>query len=183
MNLNQLSHRSFVIDHVTIVDPKKNTSFGGHVVVLDGKIDAVTPGRAKDSRSRSTTAADSAGTWLRHSVHCANRASSTGTGGKGGSGGRGGFVGGVHALRIPPSTARWWNSSWAGEESPGWRGYPIRSHQGRKGEILSSTTGNRGSGRGRRHRRWRRFPPPKWRDVSWSTPRRSGFRSSSTART
>ncbi len=41
MNLNQLSHRSYIIDHVTIVDPKKNTSFGGHVVVMEGKIDAV----------------------------------------------------------------------------------------------------------------------------------------------
>lgn len=49
MNLDQLVHRSYVIDHVTIVDPKKNTSFGGHLVVMDGKIDAVAPGRAKES--------------------------------------------------------------------------------------------------------------------------------------
>ena len=41
MNLNQLSHRSYIIDHITIVDPKKNTSFAGHLVVMDGKIDAV----------------------------------------------------------------------------------------------------------------------------------------------
>ena len=46
MKLNQISHRSYIIDHVTIVDPKQNTSFAGHLVVMEGKIDAVTPGRA-----------------------------------------------------------------------------------------------------------------------------------------
>lgn len=49
MNLSQLSQRSYIIDHVTIVDPKKNVSFAGHVVVIDGKIDAVERGRAKES--------------------------------------------------------------------------------------------------------------------------------------
>jgi dihydroorotase len=49
LNLNQLSHRSYIIDNVTIVDPKKNTSHAGHVVVMDGKIDATGPGRAKEA--------------------------------------------------------------------------------------------------------------------------------------
>lgn len=49
MNLNQLSHRSYIIDHVTIVDPKKNASFPGYIVVMEGKIDAVERGRAKES--------------------------------------------------------------------------------------------------------------------------------------
>jgi dihydroorotase len=47
LSLKELSHRSFIIDHVTIVDPKKNASFPGHLVVMDGKIDAVEHGRAK----------------------------------------------------------------------------------------------------------------------------------------
>jgi len=49
MNLNQLSHRSYIIDHVTIVDPKKNAAYAGYIVVMDGKIDAVEKGRAKES--------------------------------------------------------------------------------------------------------------------------------------
>ncbi len=47
--LKELSHRSYIIDHVTIVDPKKNTAYAGHVIVMDGKIDATEPGRAKES--------------------------------------------------------------------------------------------------------------------------------------
>jgi dihydroorotase len=46
--LNQLSHRSYLIDHVIVVDPKQNAPFPGHVVVMDGKIDAVERGRAKE---------------------------------------------------------------------------------------------------------------------------------------
>ena len=49
LKLNQLSHRSYIIDQVTIVDPKKNASFAGHLVVMDGKIDAVEKGRAKEA--------------------------------------------------------------------------------------------------------------------------------------
>ncbi|HET6348574.1 MAG TPA: dihydroorotase [Candidatus Krumholzibacteria bacterium] len=48
LKLNQLSHRSYIIDNVTIVDPKKNTAFAGHIAVVDGKIDAVQPGRAQE---------------------------------------------------------------------------------------------------------------------------------------
>jgi dihydroorotase len=49
LKLNQLSHRSYIIDQVTIVDPKKSASFAGHLVVMDGKIDAVEKGRAKEA--------------------------------------------------------------------------------------------------------------------------------------
>ena len=49
LNLAQLTHRSYIIDNVTVVDPKKNTTFPGHVAVVDGKIDAVERGRAKEA--------------------------------------------------------------------------------------------------------------------------------------
>jgi dihydroorotase len=48
LSLNHLSHRSYVIDHVTIVDPVKNEIYPGHVVVADSRIDAVERGRAKE---------------------------------------------------------------------------------------------------------------------------------------
>jgi dihydroorotase len=47
-NLRELSHRSYIIDHVTIVDPKQNVMYPGHLVVMDGKIDAAARGRAKE---------------------------------------------------------------------------------------------------------------------------------------
>jgi len=47
LKLNQLSHREFIIDNVTVVDPGKSTSFAGHVVIKDGKIDGVERGRAQ----------------------------------------------------------------------------------------------------------------------------------------
>jgi len=46
LKLGTLSHASYIIDNVIVVDPKKNTSFPGHVAVIDGKIDAVERGRA-----------------------------------------------------------------------------------------------------------------------------------------
>ena len=49
LKLNQLSHRSYIIDHVTIVDPKQDALFPGYLVVMDGKIDAVERGRAKEA--------------------------------------------------------------------------------------------------------------------------------------
>jgi dihydroorotase len=47
--IHHLSHRSYIIDHVIIVDPKKNVAYPGHVIVMDGKIDATEHGRAKES--------------------------------------------------------------------------------------------------------------------------------------
>lgn len=49
LKLNQLNHTSYIIDNVTVVDPKKSTSFPGHVVVVDGKIEGVERGRAKEA--------------------------------------------------------------------------------------------------------------------------------------
>jgi dihydroorotase len=49
LNLSTLTHRSYIIDNVTVVDPKKNTSFPGHVVVAEGKIEGVERGRAKEA--------------------------------------------------------------------------------------------------------------------------------------
>jgi dihydroorotase len=49
LKLNQLTHRAYIIDNVTVVDPKKSTSFPGHVVVADGKIEEVERGRAKEA--------------------------------------------------------------------------------------------------------------------------------------
>jgi len=49
LKLNQLTHASYIIDNVTVVDPKKSTSFPGHVVVVEGKIEGVERGRAKEA--------------------------------------------------------------------------------------------------------------------------------------
>ncbi len=47
LNIAGLNHRSYIIDNVTVVDPSKNTAFAGHVVVVDGRIDAVERGNAR----------------------------------------------------------------------------------------------------------------------------------------
>jgi dihydroorotase len=49
LKLANLSHASYIIDNVVVVDPARNTMFPGHVVVVDGKIDAVERGRAKEA--------------------------------------------------------------------------------------------------------------------------------------
>lgn len=49
LNLANLSHKSYLIDNVIVVDPARNTMFAGHVAVVDGKIDAVERGRAKQA--------------------------------------------------------------------------------------------------------------------------------------
>jgi dihydroorotase len=49
LNLDNLTHRSYIIDNVTVVDPAKNTVFPGHVVVAEGKIEGVERGRAKEA--------------------------------------------------------------------------------------------------------------------------------------
>jgi dihydroorotase len=49
LNLANLSHRSYLIDNVIVVDPVRNTMFAGHVAIVDGKIDAVERGRAKEA--------------------------------------------------------------------------------------------------------------------------------------
>jgi dihydroorotase len=49
LNLANLSHRSYLIDNVTVVDPARNTMYAGHLIVVDGKIDAVERGRAKEA--------------------------------------------------------------------------------------------------------------------------------------
>jgi dihydroorotase len=48
-NLSNLTHRSYIIDHVTVVDPKQNAVFAGHVVVVEGKIEGVERGRASSA--------------------------------------------------------------------------------------------------------------------------------------
>jgi dihydroorotase len=48
LNIENLTHASYIIDNVTIVDPVKATSFEGYVAVVDGKIDAVERGRARE---------------------------------------------------------------------------------------------------------------------------------------
>jgi len=49
LKLANLSHTSYLIDNVIVVDPAHNTMFAGHVAVVDGKIDAVERGRAKEA--------------------------------------------------------------------------------------------------------------------------------------
>jgi dihydroorotase len=49
LNIENLTHASYIIDNVTIVDPVKATSFEGYVAVVDGKIDAVERGRAREA--------------------------------------------------------------------------------------------------------------------------------------
>jgi dihydroorotase-like cyclic amidohydrolase len=49
LNLDNLTHRSFIIDNVTVVDPAKSTMFPGHVVVSEGKIEGVERGRAREA--------------------------------------------------------------------------------------------------------------------------------------
>ena len=49
LNLDNLSHGSYIIDNVTVVDPLKNTAFAGHVVVSEGRIEGVEKGRAREA--------------------------------------------------------------------------------------------------------------------------------------
>ncbi len=49
LSIDNLSHRSYIIDNVIVVDPAKNTTFPGHVAILDGKIEGVERGRAKEA--------------------------------------------------------------------------------------------------------------------------------------
>ncbi|HEX5133695.1 MAG TPA: dihydroorotase [Candidatus Krumholzibacteria bacterium] len=49
LSLDNLIHRSYIIDNVTVVDPARNTLFPGHVVVSEGKIEGVERGRAKEA--------------------------------------------------------------------------------------------------------------------------------------
>jgi dihydroorotase len=49
LNLANLSHKSYLIDTVIVVDPARTTMFAGHLIVVDGKIDAVERGRAKEA--------------------------------------------------------------------------------------------------------------------------------------
>ncbi len=49
LNLDNLSHRSYIIDNVTVVDPLKSTAFAGHVVVSEGRIEGVEKGRAREA--------------------------------------------------------------------------------------------------------------------------------------
>lgn len=49
LNLANLSHKSYLIDNVIVVDPARNTMFAGHLIVVDGKIDVVEHGRAREA--------------------------------------------------------------------------------------------------------------------------------------
>ncbi len=49
LKLVNLNHTSYIIDNVTVVDPARNTSYAGHVAIVEGKIDAVERGRAKEA--------------------------------------------------------------------------------------------------------------------------------------
>jgi dihydroorotase len=49
LKLSKLTHRSYIIDHVVVIDPSRSTMYPGHVVVVDGKIDAVERGPAKEA--------------------------------------------------------------------------------------------------------------------------------------
>ncbi len=49
LSLDNLTHRSFIIDNVTVVDPARNTLFAGYVVVSEGKIEGVERGRAREA--------------------------------------------------------------------------------------------------------------------------------------
>jgi len=49
LKLANLNHSSYIIDNITVVDPAKNTMYAGHVAIVDGKIDAVERGRAKEA--------------------------------------------------------------------------------------------------------------------------------------
>jgi dihydroorotase len=49
LSIDGLTHRSYIIDNVTVVDPAKNTVFPGHVVVVDGKMESTGRGRAQEA--------------------------------------------------------------------------------------------------------------------------------------
>jgi dihydroorotase len=49
LKLANLNHTSYLIDNVIVVDPARNTMYPGHVAIVDGKIDAVERGRAKEA--------------------------------------------------------------------------------------------------------------------------------------